>query len=70
MSDELKRTVKISRGSELKRDDRGRNVWTGPVEEVEFELVSTVMLKQLLQSDDEKAKQDIRDKARAQDGLC
>jgi len=37
-------------------DDADRNVWSDPVDTMELELVSTVMLKKILSSNDEAAK--------------
>ena len=69
MSDDLKKTVRIVRGSKVGVDDRGRSVWVGPVEEVELELVSTAMLKRVLESDDEAKKAQIRETADSKDGV-
>ena len=58
MSDKLTKTVRIMRPSKVTTDERGHTVWTGPVEEAELELVSTTMLKRVLDSGDlEKRKQ-------------
>ncbi len=54
MSDELTKTVRIRRIPKVAEDERGHSVWTKPVEEVELELVSTTMLKQILTSDEER----------------
>lgn len=69
MSDDLKQTVRIVRGSKVGLDDRGRSVWVGPVEEVEMDLVSTTMLKRVLASDDEARKRQIREAASDKDGV-
>ena len=69
MGDDLSRTIKIKRDSKVGTDSQGRTVWTKPVEETEFELVSTVMLKQILESGDDDTKDKIRALADAQDGL-
>jgi hypothetical protein len=50
-------------------DDRGRTVWTEPVESVELELVTTGMLEQILQTDDDDAKRRLREAARGKDGV-
>ncbi len=54
MSDELTKTVRIRRIPKVAEDEHGHSVWTKPVEEVELELVSTTMLKQILTSDEER----------------
>ena len=69
MSDELDKTVRIVHGSKVGVDDRGRTVWLDPVKDVELELVSTAMLKRVLESDDEMAKQQIRETAEGKDGV-
>ena len=69
MSDELKKTVRIVRGSKVGVDDRGRSVWVGPVEEVELDLVSTTMLKRVLDSDNEARKQQLRETSEGKDGV-
>lgn len=69
MSDQLDKTVRIVRGSKVGVDERGRTVWLDPVKDVELELVSTAMLKRVLDSGDEVAKQQIRETAAGKDGL-
>ncbi len=54
MSDELKRTVRLRRIPKVADDEHGHSVWTKPVETGEFELVSTVMLKRMLTSEDKR----------------
>ena len=61
--------MRIVRGSKVGIDDRGRSVWVGPVEEVELDLVSTTMLKRVLDSDNEARKQQLRDTAEGKDGV-
>lgn len=69
MSDKLKQTIRIKRGEKVGVDDRGHSVWTKPVESIELELVSTVMLKKILDSDDEEKKQRIKSLAQEGDGV-
>ena len=69
MSDELRKTVKIKRDRKVGTDDRGRSVWTNPVEEVELELVSTVQLKRILDSGEKEHKDRIRELADGKDGV-
>ena len=68
MSDKLKQTIRIKRGEKVGIDGQGHSVWTKPVEELELELVSTVMLRKILDSDDEEKKQRIRSLAE-EDGV-
>lgn len=69
MTTDLKQTVKIVRKPKVVTDDRGRTVWSDPVETANLELVSTQMLKQLIESGDQGAKDQIRDAAGGKDGL-
>ena len=57
MSDELKKTVRILQKPRASLADR--NVWSGPVDSGEFELVSTMMLQTILKSDDGTARQQL-----------
>lgn len=59
MADEYTATVRIRRPAKIQSDGRGRSVWTDPVENAEFELVSTVELKKILMSNDEATRQGI-----------
>ena len=69
MSDDLKKTIKIKRNRNVGSDSKGRTVWTKPIEEAEFELMSTQMLKQVLDSDDEDKKKQIRALAESEEGV-
>ena len=69
MSDPFKETVRIVRKDKVMTDDRGRTVWNVPVEEVELELVSTEMLKTLIDSGDAEKRQRLEDAARGKEGV-
>jgi len=69
MSDDLKQTVRIVRKPKVELDEHGHSVWTEPVENVELDLVSTTMLKQILDSNDHVARQRIEEAARGKDGV-
>ena len=69
VSDKLKQTIRIKRGEKLGIDDQGHSVWTKPVEEIELELVSTTMLKKIIDSDDEEKKRRIKSLADENDGV-
>ena len=69
MGDELYRTVKIKVNRKDETDSQGRPVVTNPAEEIEFELVSTMMLKQILDSDDDEKKDQIRGLVDEEDGV-
>lgn len=57
MSDELKKTVRILCKPKAGDAQSNRNVWSGPIESGEFELVSTMMLQTILETDDGDARQ-------------
>jgi hypothetical protein len=69
VSDKLNQTIRIKRGEKVGIDDQGHSVWTKPVEEIELELVSTTMLKKIIESDDEEKKQRIKSLADENDGV-
>lgn len=69
MADRLDKTVRIVRRSKVATDDRGRTVWTDPVDSAELELVTTTMLTHMLESDDEEQRQRIREAAANKEGL-
>lgn len=69
MGDQFKETVRIVRKDKVMTDDRGRTVWNVPVEEVELELVSTAMLKSLIESGDEERRQHLEAAARSKEGV-
>ncbi|MGI9271775.1 MAG: hypothetical protein ACR2QT_08375 [Woeseiaceae bacterium] len=63
------KTVRILARKKVATDDRGQTVWVAPIESAELELVSTTMLKRVLESDDEERKQKLRDAAKDKDGI-
>ena len=63
MADEYTQTVRIARPSKVRTDERGRTVWSDPVEDVELELVTTQMLKNVLESNENVSVQQIRESA-------
>lgn len=69
MTDELKKTVKITRKPKVTTDDRGRTVWVDTVITANLELVSTQMLKQIIDADDIETREQLRDIAEGKDGL-
>ena len=69
MTDELDKTIKIQRHAKVGTDSRGRTVWTKPVEPVELELVSTMMLEQIIESGDEEHTKRIRELADTGEGV-
>lgn len=69
MSKPLTQTVRILKPSKISVDDRGRSVWSGPVEETEFELVSTMMLRQLLDTKDQEQKKRLAAAASGKEGV-
>ncbi len=69
MGDQFKETVRIVRKDKVMTDERGRTVWNVPVEEVELELVSTEMLKTLIDSGDAEKRRSLEDAARGKEGV-
>ncbi len=69
MSDRLTQTVRIVRKDKVTTDDRGRTVWNVPIEETELELVSTAMLKTIIDSGDEEKRQRLEDAAAGKEGV-
>lgn len=61
LSEDHVKTVRIQRPAKVTTDERGRTVWTGGVESVELELVSTTALHKILDSGDEKSRLAIRE---------
>lgn len=47
------KTVRLRKPPSVTTDDRGQRVWSAPIEPAEFELVSTVELQRILDSDSE-----------------
>ena len=66
MGDEHDPTVRLKKKPSVITDDRGRRVWAAPVEPAEFELVTTMELQNILDSNDD-ARQKIEDAARAEE---
>lgn len=56
MADEADKTIRILRKPDATDGIRNRNVWSGPIESGEFELVSTMMLQKILKSDDSETR--------------
>ena len=69
MADELRQTVKITRRPKVTTDDRGRTVWVDTVVTANLELVSTQMLRQIVDADDGETKDHLRHIAEGEDGL-
>lgn len=57
---DLKKTVRILKKPRSGADGGDRNVWSGPIESGEFELVSTMMLQTILKTDDGSAKEQLK----------
>ena len=66
MGDEHDPTVRLKKKPSVITDDRGRRVWAAPIEPAEFELVTTMELQQILDSD-EGAAAKIEEAARAEE---
>jgi hypothetical protein len=59
MNDRKPEKYLIQRRKKVRTDGRGRSVWADPVESAELELVSTLALKKILKTDDEKSRKAI-----------
>ena len=69
MNDELKQTRKFVRRSKVMTDERGRTVWDGTVKTANLELVSSQMLKQLIETNDSSTQDQLREVAQGPDGV-
>ncbi|MGI9233978.1 MAG: hypothetical protein ACR2RD_10145 [Woeseiaceae bacterium] len=69
MNDELKRTTKIVQKPKVRTDDRGRTVWDDTIKTANLELVSTQMLQQLMDSDDEATTNRLQEVSKGEDGV-
>lgn len=61
MSDDKTVKIRIPQPAKIKSDGGGRSVWTDPVDTIEFELVSTQMLRTMLDAEDSKERKAIED---------
>jgi hypothetical protein len=61
MSDEKTVRIRIPQPAKIKSDGGGRSVWNDPIDTIEFELVSTQMLRTMLDSKDDKQLKAIED---------
>lgn len=69
MNDKLDQTQRIMRSAKVTTDDRGRTVWVDPIETAKLELVSTQMLKQIIDADDGDNAKVLREIAGGEEGL-
>ena len=69
MNDDLNKTQRILRSPKVTTDERGRTVWVDPVETANLELVSTQMLKQIIDAGDEVTHKNLREMAEGEQGL-
>lgn len=69
MSDDLKKTTRIVQKPKVRTDDRGRTVWDETVKTANLELVSTQMLQQLIDSDDEATTNHLQEVSKGKDGV-
>ena len=61
MSDEKTVKIRVPRSTKVTTDARGRSVWANPVDAVELELVSTQMLRTMLDAKDDSERKAIED---------
>lgn len=69
MNDDLKKTARIVSKPKVKTDDRGRTVWDDTIKTANLELVSTQMLQQLIDADDEATTSHLKEVSMGQDGV-
>lgn len=69
MSDDLKKTTRIVRKPKVHTDERGRTVWDDTIKTANLELVSTQMLKQIIDGDDEAATSDLQAVSLGKEGV-
>lgn len=69
MSDKLDQTQRILRTSKVTTDDRGRTVWAEPVETARLELMSTQMLRQVIDAGDADEAARLKEMASGDEGL-
>ncbi|MGI9238670.1 MAG: hypothetical protein ACR2QZ_14830 [Woeseiaceae bacterium] len=69
MSDDLKRTTRVVQKPKVRTDDRGRTVWDDTIKTANLELVSTQMLQQLIDSDDEATTNHLQEVSKGKDGV-
>jgi len=69
MTEEFKKTVKIVCPPKVHTDERGRTVWSETVETATLELVSTQMLKKIIDSDDADRQGRLREAANSKEGV-
>ncbi|MEN7342152.1 MAG: hypothetical protein AAAFM81_04385 [Pseudomonadota bacterium] len=69
MDDDLTSTIRITRKPTVITDDVGGQVWMDSVKSAEFEILSTMRLKVMLDEDPELAREQLKQAASAGDGL-
>lgn len=69
MDDDLTSTVRLVRRPRVVTNDVGGTVWVDEVEPVEIELVSTMMLKVMLDADEDGTRQQLQDAAASGNGM-
>jgi hypothetical protein len=69
MNDDLKKTQRISPKPKVRTDDRGRTVWDDTIKTANLELVSTQMLKQLIDDADHATSSHLQEVSKGKDGV-
>lgn len=69
MNDDLKKTTRIVHKPKVRTDDRGRTVWDDTIKTANLELVSTQMLKQLIDADDEATTNHLQEVSQGKEGV-
>lgn len=69
MSDDLKKTQRVVPKTKVRTDDRGRTVWDDTIKTANLELVSTQMLKQLIDNSDHATSSQLQEVSKGRDGV-
>jgi len=69
VNDKLNKTQRILRSSKVKTDERGRTVWVDDIATTRLELMSTQMLRQVIETENSDTNDHLREVASGKDGL-
>ena len=69
MSDDLKKTQRITPKPKVRTDGRGRTVWDDTIKTANLELVSTQMLKQIIDDGDAATSSHLEEVSKGDDGV-
>lgn len=69
MVDDLQKTTRIVRRSRVRTDERGRTVWDDTIKTANLELVSTQMLKQIIDDGDPATSSHLEEVSKGDNGV-